>query len=129
MISSSMGDPPQSLLYYLEPTAIPHPTLTKTGPYLMIAALQAYTILTVVRCFCEPTWIVHESSVDKSGSTEDPLHPGTIGRKERWFLILAIVFTLTSCASFTLRVMDKLPWLRRISVLGAYLQSKSDSTR
>ncbi|KAG0003686.1 Potassium channel [Modicella reniformis] len=89
----------------------------------MIGALQAYTILTAVRCIAEPAWIVLETSTDKSGSRPDPSQPGVISEKERWFLAFAIAFTLMSCAGVTLRVMDKLPWLRRISVFGAYLQS------
>ncbi|KAG0222336.1 Potassium channel [Mortierella sp. GBA43] len=88
----------------------------------MIAAIQAYTILTAVRCIAEPHWIVHEASVDKSGSREDPSHLGTVSKTERWFLAFSIVFTLISCTGVTLRVLDKLAWLRRTSVLGAYLQ-------
>lgn len=109
--------------------SIPHPKLEKAGPYLMIGALQAYTILTVVRCLADSTWMVMRSSDDKSGGREDVAHMGEIGVKEKILLGCSIAFMALSCAGFTLRIMDKLPWLRRIPVIAAALQCKRKTTR
>src|SRR5689334_19831214 len=46
-------------------TGLPHPRLEKVGPYLAIATLQAYTVLTVVRCLADPIWIKHD---DRAGA-------------------------------------------------------------
>lgn len=109
--------------------SIPHPKLEKAGPYLTIGALQAYTILTVVRCLADSTWIVMRSSDDKSGGREDVTHMGEIGVTEKILLSCSVAFMALSCAGFTLRIMDKLPWLRRIPVIAAALQCKRKTTR
>ncbi|KAG0201622.1 hypothetical protein BGX28_005591 [Mortierella sp. GBA30] len=101
----------------------PHPKLVKAGPYLTIAALQAYTILTVVRCLADPTWIVLMSNDDKSGGRENTISLGLIGRVERWCLACAIAFTILSCLGVTLRIMDKMAWLRKVPVICAYFQA------
>ncbi|KAF9114116.1 Potassium channel [Mortierella sp. AM989] len=121
-IGSSTIDPPRSLLKGME-SPMPHLRLEKAGSYLSIAALQAYTILTVVRCLADPTWIELTSSSDKSGGREGLAPGGTIGKRERWFLGCAIMFTLLSCIGVTLRIMDKLAWLRRGPVISAYFQA------
>ncbi|KAG0345615.1 hypothetical protein BGZ54_005522, partial [Gamsiella multidivaricata] len=124
---SSVNDPPASLLAAME-SPLPYPKLEKAGPYLTIAALQAYTILTVVRCLADSTWIELKFSGDKSGGKkgEDIMpHWGAIGRREKWFLGFAIAFTLMSCVGVTLRIMDRMTWLKRTPVVGAYLQGKN----
>ncbi|KAF9280243.1 Potassium channel [Mortierella alpina] len=118
--SSSTYDTPPSETD-TEPRA--HPKLVKAGPYLTIAALQAYTILTVVRCLADPTWIVIMTNDDKSGGTENKINLGMIGTLERWCLSCAIAFTILSCLGVTLRIMDKLAWLRRVPVVCAYFQA------
>ncbi|KAF9576294.1 Potassium channel [Mortierella alpina] len=118
--SSSTYDTPPSESD-TEPKA--HPKLVKAGPYLTIAALQAYTILTVVRCLADPTWIVLKTNDDKSGGRENKINLGTIGPVERWCLSFAIVFTILSCLGVTLRIMDRMAWLRRVPVVCAYFQA------
>ncbi|KAF9438114.1 Potassium channel [Entomortierella beljakovae] len=98
--------------------ALPHPKLEKVGPYMTIATLQAYTILTVVRCVADPGWIVL-----RSGKGETPTRLVEIGSLERVFLSCAIGFTILSCAGVTLRIMDRMLWLRRIPVITAYLEA------
>ncbi|KAF9202703.1 Potassium channel [Haplosporangium sp. Z 27] len=102
-------------------SSTPHPKLEKVGPYITIATLQAYTVLTVVRCLADPAWIVVKTK-DKS-ATSNPTQLAEIGSLERVFLACAIGFTMLSCAGVTLRIMDKLPWLRRIPVITAYLEA------
>lgn len=104
--------------------SIPHPKLEKAGPYLTIGALQAYTCLTVVRCLADPTWMVMRSSDDKSGGRVNEANMGEIGVKEKILLGLSVAFMILSCVGFTLRILDKLPWLRRIPVIAAVLQCK-----
>ncbi|KAF9945047.1 Potassium channel, partial [Mortierella alpina] len=118
--SSSTYDTPPSESD-TEPRA--HPKLVKAGPYLTIAALQAYTILTVVRCLADPTWIVLKTNDDKSGGRENKINLGLIGTLERWCLSFAIAFTILSCLGVTLRIMDKMAWLRRVPVVCAYFQA------
>ncbi|KAG0035042.1 Potassium channel [Podila clonocystis] len=103
--------------------SIPHPKLEKAGLHLTIGALQAYTCLTVVRCLADPTWMVMRTSDDKSGGRENEANMGKIGVKEKILLGLSVGFMVLSCLGFTLRIMDKLPWLRRIPVIAAVLQS------
>ncbi|KAG0025006.1 Potassium channel [Podila clonocystis] len=103
--------------------SIPHPKLEKAGLHLTIGALQAYTCLTVVRCLADSTWIVMRTSDDKSGGRENDANMGEIGVKEKILLGLSVGFMVLSCLGFTLRIMDKLPWLRRIPVIAAVLQS------
>ncbi|KAF8986830.1 Potassium channel, partial [Haplosporangium bisporale] len=103
--------------------SIPHPKLSKAGPYLTIGALQAYTILTGVRCLADPTWIMMRSSDDESGGRKDVTHMGEIGVKEKILLGCSVAFMALSCAGFALRIMDKLPRHRRIPVIAAALQS------
>lgn len=102
-------------------STLPHPRLEKVAPYLTIATLQAYTVLTVVRCLADPTWIVPKK-VDKDNTL--PTHVAEIGSLEKTFLACAIGFTMLSCLGVTLRIMDKLLWLRRIPVITAYLEGK-----
>ncbi|KAF9933154.1 Potassium channel [Mortierella alpina] len=116
--SSTYSTPPSET--DTEPRA--HPKLVKAGPYLTVAALQAYTILTVVRCLADPTWIVLKTNDDKSGGRENKINLGMIGTVERWCLSFAIAFTLLSCLGVTLRIMDKMAWLRRVPVVCAYFQ-------
>ncbi|KAG0301042.1 Potassium channel [Dissophora globulifera] len=94
-----------------------HPRLEKVGPYLAIATLQAYTVLTVVRGLADPVWIVY-----KNGG-QPPTGVAEIGGLEKIFLALAIGFTMLSCLGVTLRILDKLPWLRKIPVITAYLEA------
>lgn len=101
-------------------STLPHPRLEKVGPYLTIATLQAYTVLTVVRCLADPVWIVLRSGHEKN--SEAPTHVAEIGSLERSFLACAIGFTMLSCLGVTLRILDKLPWLRKIPVVTAYLE-------
>ncbi|KAK3818640.1 MAG: hypothetical protein J3Q66DRAFT_175780 [Benniella sp.] len=101
-------------------STLPHPRLEKVAPYLTIATLQAYTVLTVVRCLADPVWIVVKSGKEKN--SEPPAHIAEIGSLEKSFLACAIGFTMLSCLGVTLRIMDKLPWLRRIPVVTAYLE-------
>ncbi|KAI1311285.1 hypothetical protein EDD11_003531 [Mortierella claussenii] len=122
-IPRSTDDPPRSLLDGLDSTPTLHPKLEKAGPYLTISALQAYTILTVVRCLADPTWIVLRTSSDKSGGQEDLALWGAITRRERWFLGCAIGFTLMSCLGVTLRIMDTMVWSRRVPLICTYLQA------
>ncbi|KAF9179682.1 Potassium channel [Haplosporangium sp. Z 767] len=98
--------------------SVPHPRLEKVGPYLAIATLQAYTVLTVVRCLADPMWITLRTGADMIPGVQ-----AEIGRMEKSFLACAIVFTMLSCIGVTLRIMDKFPWLRRIPVLTAYLEA------
>lgn len=105
--------------------SIPHPKLEKAGPYLTIGALQAYTCMTVVRCLADSTWMVLRTSDDKSGGRVNEANMGEIGVKEKVMLGLCVGFMVLSCVGFTLRIMDKLPWLRRIPVIAAVLQCKS----
>lgn len=100
-------------------SSLPHPRLEKIAPYLTIATLQAYTVLTVVRCLADPEWIVLQ--YDDKG---EPLVTLSIGRLEKSFLACAIAFTMASCLGVTLRILDKLPWLRKVSVMAAYLEGK-----
>ncbi|KAF9136924.1 Potassium channel [Mortierella sp. GBA39] len=94
----------------------PHPKLEKVGPYLTIATLQAYTVLTVVRCLADPVWIVPRSG------NEDPIGTAEIGSLEKSFLACAIAFTMLSCLGVTLRILDKFTFLRQIPVVTAYLE-------
>ncbi|KAI1315057.1 Potassium channel [Mortierella claussenii] len=104
--------------------SIPHPRLEKVGPYLIIATLQAYTVLTVVRCLADPVWIVLKSGGGKTdGGPKNVTHLAEIGKMEKSFLACAIACTMLSCAGVTLRILDKLPWLRRIPVITAYLEA------
>ncbi|KAF9332005.1 Potassium channel [Podila minutissima] len=103
--------------------SIPHAKLEKAGPYLTIGALQAYTCMTVVRCLADSTWMVMRTSDDKSGGRVNEANMGEIGVKEKIMLGLCVGFMVLSCVGFTLRIMDKLPWLRRIPVIAAVLQS------
>lgn len=109
----------------LNPDSIPHPKLSKVGPYLTISALQAYTVLTVVRCLADPTWIVLKTSQDKTGGgQEDPLTRklGLIGERERIYLSLAIGFSILNCIGVTMRIMDRMTRMRKVVVVSAYLQ-------
>ncbi|KAG0200279.1 hypothetical protein BGX33_011088, partial [Mortierella sp. NVP41] len=98
--------------------SLPHPKLEKVGPYLVIATLQAYTVLTVVRCLADPIWIVSRTS---GGKEETRL--AEIGSLEKSFLACAIAFTMLSCLGVTLRILDKFTTLRQISVITAYLEA------
>lgn len=98
--------------------SLPHPKLEKVGPYLAIATLQAYTVLTVVRCLADPVWIVPRSGND------DPIRTAEIGSLEKSFLACAIAFTMLSCLGVTLRILDKFTFLRQIPVVTAYLEGK-----
>ncbi|KAF9127264.1 Potassium channel [Mortierella sp. 14UC] len=98
-------------------TSLPHPKLQKVGPYLAIATLQAYTVLTVVRCLADPVWIV-----TKSGGEKDATRVAEIGSLEKSFLACAIAFTMLSCLGVTLRILDKFTYLRQIPVITAYLE-------
>lgn len=98
--------------------SLPHPKLEKVGPYLAIATLQAYTVLTVVRCLADPVWIVPRSGV------KDPIRTAEIGSLEKSFLACAIAFTMLSCLGVTLRILDKFTYLRQIPVITAYLEGK-----
>ncbi|KAG0051445.1 Potassium channel [Gryganskiella cystojenkinii] len=105
-------------------TSIPHPKLEKVGPYLAIATLQAYTILTVVRCLADPVWIVIRTGSGEPGrGPKEITQLAEIGRMEKAFLACAIAFTMISCLGVTLRILDKFPWLRRIPVVTAYLEA------
>ncbi|KAG0056410.1 Potassium channel [Gryganskiella cystojenkinii] len=133
--SSSTGsltdpEPMTSLINPMEtpliPESIPHPRLSKVWPYLTITALEAYTVMTVVRCLADPTWIVLKSSRDKTGGGhQDPLtlKMGLIGRKEKIWLACAIAFSIVNCIGVTLRIMDRMRWLRRTMVLSSYMQA------
>ncbi|KAF9390696.1 Potassium channel [Podila verticillata] len=100
-------------------SSLPHPRLQKIAPYLTIATLQAYTVLTVVRCLADPAWIVLKEGDDKSVPTKTL----DIGELEKSFLACAIAFTMASCLGVTLRILDKFPWLRKIPVMTAYLEA------
>ncbi|KAF9913283.1 Potassium channel [Linnemannia zychae] len=100
-------------------TSLPHPKLEKVGPYLAIATLQAYTVLTVVRCLADPVWIITRSG-DKNGSDT---RVAEIGSLEKSFLACAIAFTMLSCLGVTLRILDKFTYLRQIPVITAYLEA------
>ncbi|KAF9112852.1 Potassium channel [Mortierella sp. AM989] len=104
-------------------SALPHPKLEKVGPYITIATLQAYTVLTVVRCLADPAWIILKSDDSASTHGSSPTHLAEIGSLERVFLSCAIGCTMLSCLGVTLRILDKLPWLRRIPVITAYLEA------
>ncbi|KAG0014945.1 Potassium channel [Entomortierella chlamydospora] len=123
-IGSSTDDLPPSLRAGME-SPKPHLKLEKTGAwsYLLIAALQAYTILTVVRCLANPTWVALTDNIDEAGGDEGMAPEGSAGKREKWFLGCAIVFTLLSCIGVTLRIMDKMAWLRRGPVMAAYFQA------
>ncbi|KAF9551206.1 Potassium channel [Mortierella hygrophila] len=97
--------------------SLPHPKLEKVAPYLTIATLQAYTVLTVVRCLADPVWIVPRSG------NEDPVRTAEIGSLEKSFLACAIAFTMLSCLGVTLRILDKFTFLRQIPVVTAYLEA------
>ncbi|KAG0330395.1 Potassium channel [Dissophora globulifera] len=127
---SSVNNPPPPLLSSMY-SPHPQPKLERAGPYLTIAALQAYTILTVVRCMADPTWIEFETRGITSERREYAADWGTIGNRERWLLGSTIMFTLLSCIGVTLRIMDKLAWLRRTFVISACLQAMASfmSTR
>ncbi|KAF9953646.1 Potassium channel [Mortierella alpina] len=101
-------------------SGLPHPRLEKVGPYLAIATLQAYTVLTVVRCLADPVWIVVRTGAENP--TDSPIQ-AEIGHLEKSFLACAIAFTMLSCVGVTLRILDKLSWLRRIPVITAYLEA------
>lgn len=109
----------------LNPGSVPHPKLSKVGPYLTISALQAYTVMTVVRCLADPTWIVLKTSQDKTGGgQEDPLtlKLGLIDKRERIWLSLAIGFSILNCIGVTMRIMDRMTRLRKVVVVSAFLQ-------
>lgn len=104
-------------------SSLPHPRLEKIAPYLTIATLQAYTVLTVVRCLADPAWIVLRDGDNKGVPTQTL----DIGELEKSFLACAIAFTMASCLGVTLRILDKFPWLRKIPVMTAYLEGKGNS--
>ncbi|GJJ69946.1 potassium channel subfamily K, other eukaryote [Entomortierella parvispora] len=105
-------------------SAVPHPRLGKVGPYLAVATLQAYTILTVVRCLADPVWIVVRTGNDTlPHAPKEVQQLAEIGHLEKSFLACAIAFTMLSCVGVTLRILDKFPWLRRIPVITAYLEA------
>lgn len=101
-------------------SSLPHPRLGKIGPYLTIATLQAYTVLTVVRCLADPAWIVLRDGNDNGVPTKTL----DIGELEKSFLACAIAFTMVSCLGVTLRILDKFSWLRKIPVITAYLEGR-----
>ncbi|KAF9559689.1 Potassium channel [Mortierella alpina] len=128
--SNNDNNPPASSLAYnpfssmhraTATSGLPHPRLEKVGPYLAIATLQAYTVLTVVRCLADPVWIVVQSGATPPEGGP-PIH-AQIGHLEKVFLACAIAFTMLSCVGVTLRILDKLAWLRRIPVVTAYLEA------
>ncbi|KAF9128865.1 hypothetical protein BGW39_004678 [Mortierella sp. 14UC] len=100
----------------------PRPRLEQVGPHIATATIQAYNILTVVRSVADPTWMVLKTSSDKSGGKDNGDHMGRIGKFETIFLGLAVVCSLLSCVGFTLRIMDRMTWIRRAPVLTSYLQ-------
>lgn len=100
-------------------STLPHPRLQKIWPYLTIATLQAYTVLTVVRCIADPQWVVL-----KYDDKNEPLVTLSIGKLEKSFLACAIASTMASCLGVTLRILDKFPRFRKISVMVAYLEGK-----
>lgn len=108
---------PRALSQPILARSLPHPKLEKVGPYLTIATLQAYTVLTVVRCLADPVWIIPRSG------TEDPTRTAEIGSLEKSFLACAIAFTMLSCLGVTLRILDKFTFLRQIPVVTAYLEA------
>ncbi|KAF9940916.1 Potassium channel [Mortierella alpina] len=117
--ASSLPYNPFSSMRATAASGLPHPRLEKVGPYLAIATLQAYTVLTVVRCLADPVWI--RSGAEKpDGGTAIEIE---IGHLEKSFLACAIAFTMLSCVGVTLRILDKLSWLRRIPVITAYLEA------
>ncbi|CAO3564209.1 unnamed protein product [Mortierella alpina] len=120
--ASSLPFNPISSMHRATATSgLPHPRLEKVGPYLAIASLQAYTVLTVVRCLADPVWI----DVRRSAETPVAGSPiqAEIGHLEKSFLVCAIAFTMLSCVGVTLRILDKLSWLKRIPVITAYLEA------
>ncbi|KAG0374049.1 Potassium channel [Mortierella sp. AD032] len=84
--------------------------------------MQAYNILTVVRSVADPTWMVLKTSHDKTGGKDDDDHMGRIGKFELIFLGLAVACALLSCIGFSLRIMDRMTWIRRAPVVTSYLQ-------
>jgi len=113
---------PRALSQPIVARSLPHPKLEKVGPYLTIATLQAYTVLTVVRCLADPVWIIPRSG------TEDPSRTAEIGSLEKSFLACAIAFTMLSCLGVTLRILDKFTFLRQIPVVTAYLEGKKTAS-
>ncbi|KAF9153773.1 hypothetical protein BG015_002650 [Linnemannia schmuckeri] len=99
----------------------PRPRLAQVGPHIVIATIQSYNILTVVRAVADPSWMVLKSSDDKLGE-DDSDHLGYIDKFEIIFLALAIICAFLSCIGFTLRIMDRLTWIRKAPVVTAYLQ-------
>ncbi|KAG0348603.1 Potassium channel [Podila humilis] len=101
-------------------SSLPHPRLERIAPYLTITTLQAYTILTVVRCLADPYWIIPG---DQAPGDIDPSQTAQIGHLEKSFLACAIAFTMVSCLGVTLRILDKLPSIRKIPVITAFLEA------
>ncbi|KAF9934032.1 Potassium channel [Linnemannia zychae] len=101
----------------------PRPRLAQVGPHIATATIQAYNFLTVVRSIADPTWMVLKTSNDKSGAQDDGIHLGTIGKFEIIFLALSVVCSLLSCIGFTLRVMDRMSWIRKVPIITSYLQA------
>ncbi|KAF8943013.1 hypothetical protein BGZ47_005907 [Haplosporangium gracile] len=99
----------------------PRPKLAQVGPHIATATIQSYNILTVVRTVADPTWMVLKSSDDKLGN-DDSDHLGYIDKFEIIFLALAIVCAFLSCIGFSLRIMDRLTWIRKVPVATSYLQ-------
>ncbi|KAG9067466.1 Potassium channel [Linnemannia hyalina] len=89
----------------------PRPRLCQVGPHIAIATIQSYNILTVVRAVADPTWMVLKSSNDKIGK-DDGDHLGHIDKFVTIFLALAITCAFLSCIGFSLRIMDRLTWIR-----------------
>jgi hypothetical protein len=101
----------------------PRPKLSQVGPHIATATIQSYNILTVVRALADPTWMVLKTSDDKMGK-DDSDHMGHIGKFETIALALAVFCAFLSCIGFSLRIMDRLPWIRRAPVITSYLQSR-----
>lgn len=104
----------------------PRPRLSQVGPHIAAATIQSYNILTVVRAVADPTWMVLKSSNDKLGK-DDSDHMGHIDKFEIIFLALAIACAFLSCIGFSLRIMDRLTWIRKAPVVTSYLQSRLSS--
>ncbi|OAQ29585.1 hypothetical protein K457DRAFT_19088 [Linnemannia elongata AG-77] len=100
----------------------PRPRLSQVGPHIATATIQSYNILTVVRAVADPTWMVLKSSNDKLGK-DDSDHMGHIDKFEIIFLALAIACAFLSCIGFSLRIMDRLTWIRKAPVVTSYLQT------
>ncbi|KAF9580524.1 hypothetical protein BGW38_002808 [Lunasporangiospora selenospora] len=121
-----MIDNPSSFLNRLgqaQNSTMPRPRFEKIGPFLTISTLQAYTVLTVVRCLADPTWIVLKTSDDKTGGKENPsVDMGLIGKRERVFLGFAVAFTMLSCAGIVLRIKDLARRFQPVFLLCSILQ-------